>query len=274
MSSSLQTNQEVLEESHRLQGQTKQALGRIQQQLEQTEELGEYTLEGMKDQTTQMDIILVEGEKTKAALQHTKKLQNTFDRWSLKFGGRKRREAKQEAQEIKLAMERDRQLRKLEKQQQQQQQRKQQTMNHTQDDFEHGNNVSMTSNTTFRTPLTNSTNATTDTSCPAPVRSKLVVKKKRNSPQEKERLDEECKASLAQLDHGDAEIDAIVDQTSASLDRLHVLSKSIQEESHVQSQKTNAIADTMDTVVHKQANVNARVKGALTGKWKRRNNMV
>lgn len=265
----LRTNQEVLKESHRLQDETKQTLQRIQGQLQQTEELGEYTLEGMKDQTNQMDVIILEGENTKDALQQSKKLHNKFDRWALNFGGRKRREAKKEAKEIQMAMDRDRQIRQLQKEQK----KNNKDMNDI--TFENSNMPSSSYSSTVLVDNTNSMNTPVTSSDQLVNQKKRTTAKERHLLQQQEKefhpLDEDCKKSLEQLDQVDNEIDAMVDETAASLERLMTLSKSIQEESHVQTQKTNTMTETMDRVLDKQTKINARVKGALTGKWKRRN---
>ena len=76
-------------------------------------------------------------------------------------------------------------------------------------------------------------------------------------------LDNESKAGLQRIKQNDLEIDAMLDQTVASLDRISALSNAMGEATLEQKIKADAIDSNMSTAANKQAIVNSRAKRLL-----------
>ena len=76
-------------------------------------------------------------------------------------------------------------------------------------------------------------------------------------------LDDESKAGLQRIKQNDLEIDAMLDQTVASLDRISALSNAMGEATIDQKAKADTIDLNMSTAANKQAVVNSRAKRLL-----------
>ena len=66
----------------------------------------------------------------------------------------------------------------------------------------------------------------------------------------------------------DNDIDAMLDEAGASLDRLAGLAMTLGEEAQSQSTTMDTLTKTVDNANTKQAEVNSRVKRSLTGRWR------
>lgn len=243
----LKTNAEVIQEADDVQQKTKAALYRIQQQATEAEELGEGTLEEMREQRYQQQRIQMDAEDLNASLTKTKKLQNSFDRWAGNWRGYHKKQAKAEAHEKIAAAERKRQRARVGKE----------------------NNDAETGKTTASSMVSKGNPR---------VRSKVVKRPpKRTDLLSSDlanpavaKLDDESKMGLNRLVKNDNDIDVMLDQTAASLDRLKDLSVAMQEETQTQNKNMDKLTETVDKANSKQAVINARVKRNLTGRWLRR----
>jgi hypothetical protein len=84
------------------------------------------------------------------------------------------------------------------------------------------------------------------------------------NPSQEENLDEDSKGGLVRLQENDKELDSMLDEASASLDRLAALSGAMKDESTAQADKLGSIDATLNVTSAKQAVVNARAKRLLT----------
>ena len=79
----------------------------------------------------------------------------------------------------------------------------------------------------------------------------------------KEDLDDESMAGLGRLEDNDKDINAMLDQTANSLDRLAGLAGAMKDESTSQTSKLGALDESLNKASAKQAVVNARAKRLL-----------
>ena len=243
----LKSNAAAIQEAREVQDQTRAALERIRQQTAQTEDLGESTMQGLRENRMQMEKIEVEAQSVESKLNQTARMQDRLDRWGLRWGGRRnKREARAEAEEQTA---RERKLEKLNR--------------------EYG--ASIKGEGALRATEENKVNNT------RLQKSKLVVKRppKKNPVVDSalgetdKTLDAETKDGLVSIAQTDDDLDAMIDQTAASLDRLADLSNAIKEETLQQNERIDEVTTSMKTVHEKQAVANARTKRFMGGKWMR-----
>jgi hypothetical protein len=93
-----EANMKVLQDTTNIQDKTKAAVGRMQKQAFESEEIGIKTLEEMRKQGLQLDNINGQVSNTKEKLDKSEALQNRFERWGGHWMGGSKNTAKAEAE--------------------------------------------------------------------------------------------------------------------------------------------------------------------------------
>jgi hypothetical protein len=240
-------NKELIEEASEIQESTKAALIRIQKQVSITEEIGQSTLEELEDQQHRRKKTLVEIQNVNAHAKKTDRLIGRFDLWAGNWGGLKKSDAKIEASETIAALQRDLKRSSIERER---------TKSTVGSDLIKKLSVRPKKKTITR-------------KLPPPCQ----IKKDDGSPDVvPEELDEETKAGLERLERTDKEvIDSMLDEVSASLDRLNTMSTTMLEEIQSQNVESKVVERQLHKAVKRKIISNARIKNVLTGKWKNRN---
>ena len=239
----LNTNADAIQAADGIQHKTKTSLHRIQQQTAQTEELGGNALAKMREQRLQANKVQMDAEDLNASLDKTKKMQNSFDRWSGNWRWRRKSQSPtQPDKSVTSAVERKREKARGQKQN---------------NDTEK-NKASQANKRGSRT----SSKVVTD----LPDRENILSSSVTNP--EVDNLDDDTKIGLESLMKRDNDIDAMLDETAASLDRLAGLAMTMGEEAQSQSTTMDKLTKTVDNANTKQAKVNSRVSRSLTGRWR------
>ena len=244
----LTSNGQALDKAQRMQQDMRLALERIQQQTTETEELGAETLTELRDQRQQTERIDMDAQYLHSKLDASTKLQDSFDRWAMNWGGRHKRRAKAEASELMVRSKQREQIGRSSK-----------------DDSQM--KVIKSRNQAARMSATTST--TVKSSKTASVKGPCQ-ERKNDLAEQPPTLDEESKERLEEIARNDNELDDMLDVASASLDRLAELSLAINEESQMQNKNMDDLVKSTDKASKKQAVANSRIKRVLTGKWSRR----
>jgi Asp-tRNA(Asn)/Glu-tRNA(Gln) amidotransferase A subunit family amidase len=95
-----EANKAMLQQTEDTQRLTKEAVGRIKNQIGETEVIANATLEQLREQGAQMDHINMEVVSVQQKLDTASRLQDSFDNWSGSWFGGKKRAATKEAAEI------------------------------------------------------------------------------------------------------------------------------------------------------------------------------
>ena len=239
MAEQLNTNEDVIQAADGIQHKTKTALYRIQQQADQTEELGGNALAKMREQRLQANKVQMDAEDLNASLDKTKKMQNSFDRWSGNWFSRREKQAPTRVDKKVTSV--------VERRQKQ------------------NNDINTEKNKASKAKKRDSrasSKVVTDLSDRENTLSNGVM----NS--EVDELDDDTKIGLDRLMKTDNDIDAMLDEAGASLDRLAGLAMTLGEEAQSQSTTMDTLTKTVDNANTKQAEVNSRVKRSLTGRWR------
>jgi len=239
MAEQLNTNEDVIQAADGIQHKTKTALYRIQQQADQTEELGGNALAKMREQRLQANKVQMDAEDLNASLDKTKKMQNSFDRWSGNWFSRREKQAPTRVDKKVTSV--------VERRQKQ------------------NNDINTEKNKASKAKKRGSrasSKVVTDLSDRENTLSNDVM----NS--EVDELDDDTKIGLDRLMKTDNDIDAMLDEAGASLDRLAGLAMTLGEEAQSQSTTMDTLTKTVDNANTKQAEVNSRVKRSLTGRWR------
>lgn len=225
--SQLTSNKQVLSETRRVQGKTRESLLRIQQQAAETKVLGEETLAELQSQRNTLQKIETESHKLNAHLTKTSQLQNTFDRWAFKIGGRDKRQAKQEA-----TLEAS--LKKKEKE-----------------------NASNKPNYTMPSSTNNKMKKKKKDVLHA------VSENTGKDGSFAQQLDDEDRATLQRIESEDDEINEMLDAADLALDRLDFLASSINQEATSHSKQIDTNDALIEKAHTKQHVINGRLKRAL-----------
>ena len=87
----------TLDETSRLQNETKAAIARMRRQADETHQVGVATLENLQEQRQTIARVNNEAERLNTNLDRTEKLQNKLSRWTLTFNRKKaQRQAKED----------------------------------------------------------------------------------------------------------------------------------------------------------------------------------
>ena len=93
----LNSDKEALEEAAKLQSKSKDALHRLQQDLEQTQQAGAMTLDDLYAQRRKLEGIESQGDRLHETLDETEKLQRKLGTWFGGFGAGTSKKKKVEA---------------------------------------------------------------------------------------------------------------------------------------------------------------------------------
>lgn len=107
MSNKKANNQKLIEETKQIQEQTKDATSRIKQMAAEANEIGNESLDQLRQQGNQMNEITADVETVSNKLDEAQKLQNTFDVWNGNIFGFSRRKAEKEAAAEILARQKE-----------------------------------------------------------------------------------------------------------------------------------------------------------------------
>ena len=239
MAEQLNTNEDVIQAADGIQHKTKTALYRIQQQADQTEELGGNALAKMREQRLQANKVRMDAEDLNVNLDKTTKMQNSFDRWSGNWFSRREKQAPTRVDKKVTSV--------VERRQKQ------------------NNDINTEKNKALKAKKRDSrasSKVVTDLSDRENTLSNGVM----NS--EVDELDDDTKIGLDRLMKTDNDIDAMLDEAGASLDRLAGLAMTLGEEGQSQRTTMDTLTKTVDNVNTKQAEINSRVKRSLTGRWR------
>jgi hypothetical protein len=227
------SNAQAIEEAEAMQAQAREAMERIRAQTEQTQEVAAMTLGELQEQRRQTESIELQAHSLEAKLQHTNRLQNSFDRWSLNLRGKKR--ATKEATVVLAGAKAQQAVKSLSR-----------------------------SVDPAVAAIKNKVVAQK-----RPERKKEVLIKSTNEHEDSNPMDEEDVAGLDRIDQNDKELDAMLDQIDASLDGITNLSLAMKEEAHSQNKNLKSVNQSMERANEKQAVAITRVRHSLTGKWLR-----
>jgi hypothetical protein len=236
MAEQLNTNEDVIQAADGIQHKTKTALYRIQQQADQTEELGGNALAKMREQRLQANKVRMDAEDLNVNLDKTTKMQNSFDRWSGNWFSRREKQAPTRVDKKVTSVVERRQKQNIDLNTEKKKASKARKRGSrasskvVTDLFDREN--------TFSNGVTNS------------------------------ELDDDTKIGFDRLMNTDNDIDAMLDEAGASLDRLAGLAMTLGEEGQSQRTTMDTLTKTVDNVNTKQAEINSRVKRSLTGRWR------
>ena len=239
MAEQLNTNEDVIQAADGIQHKTKTALYRIQQQADQTEELGGNALAKMREQRLQANKVRMDAEDLNVNLDKTTKMQNSFDRWSGNWFSRREKQAPTRVDKKVTSV--------VERRQKQ------------------NNDINTEKNKASKAKKRDSrasSKVVTDLSDRENTLSNDVT------DPEVDELDDDTKIGLDRLMKTDNDIDAMLDEAGASLDRLAGLAMTLGEEGQSQRTTMDTLTKTVDNANTKQAEVNSRVKRSLTGRWR------
>lgn len=229
------SNAQAIEEAEALQSQARAAMERIQEQTEQTKEVASITLEELRDQRRQSELIELQTHSLEEKLNHSHSLQNSFDRWSLNLRGKKRA-----VKEAKVVLA--------------------------------GAKAKLAEKSWSKSvdPVVAAIkNKVTEPRRPVERNKEVLIESTSKNPVDLNPMDEDDMAGLDRIDQNDKELDNMLDQIDASLDGLTNLSLVMKEEAHSQHKNLESVSQTMDRANEKQAVALTRVRRSLTGKWLR-----
>ena len=240
MASELKTNEEALDATADVQQRTKDAIYRMQQQTEETQELGENTLSTLKNQRKQTENIHKDAKRMEYELRKTDQALNSFDRWTGKFLGRQKRAAKKE---VKASV-----------------------------DAGVVKSSATSSSTGVPTPVPGSNGVVRSRKVVSrrPKAQDVQTAKPVELNHKNEDLTHEENAKMKNIQQNDAKIDDMLGAMDGVLDNLNDLSMQIREEAGAQNKQMDAVTETIDKSNKKQAVVNSRVQKSLVGRWKNR----
>lgn len=217
-----------------MQAQARAAMERIQMQTEETKEVASLTLEELREQTRQLELIELQSHSVIEKLNKTDRLMNSFDAWSLKLRGKK--QAKKEAKVV-LA----------------------------------GAKAKSRENSNIRSVDPAVTTIKNENKAPRHPKQKkeVLVKFTPASDEDNNLMDEDDMAGLYRIEQNDKELDDMLDQIDASLDGIKNLCLDMNEQVHFQHKNLESASKTVERANKKQAVVVARVRGNLEGRWLR-----
>ena len=218
-----------------MQAQARAAIQRIQEQTEQTKEVATMTLEELRDQRRQSELIELQAQSIEEKLNHSLSLQNSFDRWSLNLRGKA--QAKKEAKVVLAAAK--------------------------------AKSSEKSSSTSMDPAITAITNTVTAPRHPVEQKKEVLIESTCKNSVDRNPLDEDDTAGLDRINQTDKELDRFLDQIDASLDGITNLSLAMKEEAHSQHERLKSVSQTMERANEKQAVALSRVRRSLTGRWLR-----
>jgi hypothetical protein len=220
----------ALAETAEMQQQTKEALQRIKEQAQDTEDMGAMTLEDLKQQKYATNTILEEADRIDKGLDETKRLQNKLGRWTMNFGrggGEGVSQKRGQSPKRGTSPKRDESPKRDKPQKR------------------------------GKSPKRGA--------APKPPKASDEPDILQGASGLKEHYADE----FDNLAENDEEIDAMLDDTAAILGRLEVLSSNINNEVQQQSDVLEEVATNVEKVNHKQEVANIRARNFLTGKWRK-----
>lgn len=217
-----------------MQVQARAAMNRIQVQTEETKEVASMTLEELREQRRQMELIELHSHSVVEKLNHTERLLNSFDRWSLKLRGKKR--AKKEAKVIQAAAK-----------------------------------AKSRENTMIRSTDPAVATIKHENKAPRyPERKKeVLIKVTSVNCEDHKSMDEDDMAGLYRIEQNDKELDDILDLIDASLDGIKNLCLDMNKEVYFQNKNLESANETLERANKKQTVAIARIRGNLKGRWLR-----
>jgi hypothetical protein len=261
-------NRQTIKEASEIQESTKAALARIQKNVAITQEVGMSTLEELEDQQYRMKKTRVDIQHVNAQTKKTDRLLNRFNLWTGHWVGLKKNDAKLEASETVAALERDLKKAAIERE------RVRSTTTTSGvvvavagSDLNQLNNErpAGTIKVGRKPPSCQTTNHHHHDDGSPPGAVVVVV------PPVPEELDEESKAGLEMLKRTDKEdIDSMLDEVAASLERLDTISTCMLQEIQSQTIESEEVTRQVHKAVKRKTFSNARIKRVLTGKWRNR----
>lgn len=217
-----------------MQAQARAAMERMQMQTEETKEVASVTLEELREQTRQLDLIELHSHSVEEKLNKTDRLMNSFDAWSLKLRGKKH--AKKEAKVVLAEAK-----------------------------------AKSRENSNIRSVDPAVTTIKNENKAPRHPEQKkeVLVKFTPANDEDNNLMDEDDMAGLYRIEQNDKELDDMLDQIDASLDGIKNLCLDMNEQVHFQHKNLESASNTVERANKKQAVVVARVRGNLEGRWLR-----
>lgn len=218
-----------------MQAQARAAMQRIQEQTEQTKEVATMTLEELRDQRRQSELIELQAQSVEEKLNHSHSLQNSFDRWSLNLRGKKR--AKKEAKVVLAGAK--------------------------------AKLAEKSWSKSMDPAIAAIKDKVTAPRHPVERNKEVLIESASKNSVDLNPLDEDDMAGLDRINQNDNELDQILDQIDASLDGITNVSLAMKEEADSQHENLKSVSQTIERANEKQAVAISRVRRSLTGKWLR-----
>jgi hypothetical protein len=228
------SNAQAINEAEFMQTRSREAMERIQLQTEETKEVASLTLEELRQQRRQLEVIELQSHSLQAKLKQTDKLLNSFDRWALKLRGKKR--AKQEAKGVLAGAKAKQATKSLTK--------------------------------SVDPAVASIKNKVVAQKRPERKKEVLMKSTYQHVEDRNPTMDEEDMAGLYRIDQNDKELDEMLDEIDASLDGIASLCLAMNEETHFQSKNLESVGKIVESSNEKQAVAITRVRSNLTGRWR------
>jgi hypothetical protein len=272
-------DQKALDETDRLQRETKAAISRMRRQATETHEVGVNTLENLQEQRQTVARMGNETDRLHANLDQTEKLQNKLSRWTLTFNRRRaKKETKkeldlEEAQQdrLKAAKSGNNNQRMTEDQihdrivQARERKEMDEAMSALADMEKTSGTGGATGTNTVATVTTSTTNPKKQIHDKPSWQGGSGSSSSRKNPSKSRRPDAKVEQRLNDIDTQDREIDDMLDGFGSQIDGLMSLANQHGQEVRTQDTELNQVYDRIDSANQKQRVVNHRTKGFLFG---------
>jgi hypothetical protein len=260
-------NEHALDETSRVQRQTKAAIARMRRQADETRQVGESTLEQLHEQRKTVNRMNDETDRLHNNLDRTEKLQNKLSRWTLTFNRRKaERQVQKEVDASKVEQQRQsRDTRdgrsnlesRLEKA------REKKELNAVMASVDNIDDEELSANPAAGNQVDWAVVPETSRSHgPSHRKNKKSQRSsKKSSAQNTHRLEE--------IEAEDQEIESALDGVGDQLDALLGLANQHAEELRTQTPALNQVYDSVESAHQRQAVATKRTKGFFTGRGRR-----